>query len=340
MGKYKGAIVRRRNFLPSFGLGAMTLWNNRQRLARNARFAFNRSFTGTRTRRRQTSGNGVTNQYDRRMIYRKRRMPRRRRSRWRRWKSKVHAVSEKDYGSRTVVRNNLISTNVLMNAAAENQHTRSVVGLYSCTAGVAYMNDMNEISQDTDLGTTGKAIFKSGVLDLTFRNISTRGDLTVNPSITLEVDVYEISIGVELGQFGRAFTLVGVFTEGAGDTSIIPGQATGLLSTDRGWTPWDFPSAISEYRLKIWKKTKYFLGENQTFTYQFRDPKRHVVDRQRMTSPGENLPGLTRYILIIYKPTPGYTYDGVDSYGLAIGNTRKYLYKILQNTQDYDMYNT
>lgn len=340
MGKSSAMVARRNRMIPRLGLSAMTLWQNRQRLARGARFAFNRSFTGTMTRRRQTSGLGVTNEFDRKVVYRKRRMPRRFKRRWKRFTRKVQSVSEKDFGSRTVVRNDLISINVNMAAAAASQHSRSVIGLYGCASGSAYMNDINEISQDTDLGTSGKAIFKSGILDLTFRNISFRGTTSVNPSITLEVDVYEISVGVELGQVGRASTLVGIFSEGAGDTSTIPGQTTGLSSTDRGWSPWDYPSAISEYRIKIWKKTKYFLGENQTFTYQFRDPKRHVVDKQRMSSPGENLPGLTRYILLIFKPTPGYVYDGIDSYGMAIGDTRKYMYKILQSTQDYDMYNT
>jgi len=340
MGKYNQLVARRNRLIPRLGMGAMTLWQNRQRLARGIKFGFNRSITGTMTKKRQTSGLGVTQQHDRRMVYRKRRMPRRFKRRWRNFSKKVLAVSEKDLGSRTVVRNDLINISVNMAAAAATQHTRSVVGLYGCSSGSSYMNDINEISQDTDLGTTGKAIFKSAILDLTFRNISSRGATSVNPSITLEVDLYEITLSVELGQVGRASNLIGVFNEAAGDTNTIPGQLTGLASTDRGWSPWDYPSALSEYRIKIWKKTKYFLGENQTFTYQFRDPRRHMVDKQRMSSPGENLPGLTRYILLIFKPTPGYTYDGIDNYGLSIGDTRKYMYKIVQSTQDYDMYNT
>lgn len=313
-------------------------------LSRAMATSLSRSHTRSMTRRRQTSsGTGVTNHYDRRLIYRKRRMPRFRRRRWRRFSRRIHAVVDKDLGSRTVVRNTLTTSSVVMNVAAATQHTVFYLGLYSLNSPVNdAMRDINEISQDTDLGTTGKAIFQSGILDITVRNVSARVGTSTNPQIRLEIDVYEISVGVLLGPTPRATNLTDCFDQGAADTAIIPGQASALLPVVRGWTPWDFPSALSEFKIRIWKKTKFFLNENETFTYQVRDPKRHVIDQQSMTQYGENLPGVTRYIYFIYKPAPGYFYQDTtpDAYGISVGYTRKYLYKILDKTQDYDMYNT
>lgn len=332
-------------FYPRNRVGStFSMYMNRAR--RNARSGIMnayRSRTGVLTsQRRGRGGQGITTQHDRSLIYRKRRMPRRRRRVWRRFNRKVNAVSEKDLGSRTVVRNSLVVATHPLDTTGANQHGKIVVALYPCQSGDSWMNDIREMSQDTDLGTTGKAIFKSGILDLTVRNSSERQTASLNPAITLEIDVYEISVNVDLGQTGKASTLIDVFNEGSTDTATIPGQTTALTSISRGWTPWDSPSALSEYKVKIWKKTKYFLSENQTFTYQYRDPKRHVIDQQRMLNPGENMRGVTRFLMFVYKPAPGYVYTDItpDVYELSVGITRKYLYKINDKTQDYDMYNT
>lgn len=337
-----GKIIRRFNRTSRLApFSMLTRYGIGRGIGRGIKARFGGSRTYTLTKRKQTrSGLGVTTQHDKQLVYRKRRMPRRRRRGWRRFARKVQAVSEKDLGSRTVLRNDLVNINTAMDTAAESAHTRWYFMLYGATSGTAYYNDLSEIGQDTDLGTTGKAIFKSAVLDLTFRNNSFRAPGSINLPITLEVDVYEITVGTVLGD--NAANLGQIMNEGSTETATIPGQATALVGTQRGWTPWDFPSALGEYKVKIWKKTKYFLGENQTFTYQYRDPRRHVVDKQKMTTTGENIPFLSRYIYLVFKPTPGYTYLAVptDSYNLSVGVTRKYLYKVLQNTQDYDMFNT
>ena len=324
----------------------MTRLNFARRNARSGILNAMRSRTLSLSRRRNTSsGRGVTTQFDRSLIYRKRRMPRRRRRRWRKFIRRINTVSEKDLGSRTVVRNNLVSSNITMVTTAAQEQGRLIVALYPGVSTIDHMNDVGEMATDTDLGLNGKALFHSGILDMTVRNISEHNPLQVtalNPSITLEIDVYEISVGTDLGQTGKAISLDTVFTEFQGDTGTIPGHTVGLASVNRGFTPWDMPSALSEYRLRIWKKTKYFLSENQTFTYQFRDPRRHVLDKQIMTSPGDNVRGLTKYFVMIFKPTPGYNYSDTlpDQYGISVGVTRKYFYKINESNQDFDAYQT
>jgi len=302
----------------------------------------------TQTRRKNiTSGIGTTTQYDRRLIYRKRYMPRYKKRRWRSFIKKVNAVNDKDLGSRTVVRNDQVTSSVVMNVSNENIQQISNIGLYGNeSTGFEPLNDLRRMRIDTDLGTTGKMIFTSGIFDMTVTNTSFRNtETSPNPSIRLEVDVYEISSRKDFGNVGTggtAKTLPEVFAEGATDTATIPGGTNSLNITRRGACPWDFPSAISEYGLKILKKTKYFLNERDTFTYQIRDPRRHVVDRQKLNMDGQNMPGMTRFVFFVFRPVPGYIYQDInpDTYRLTFGVTRKYLYKINDQTQDYDVYNS
>jgi len=270
-------------------------------------------------------------------------MPRWKKRAWKRFSQKVNAVAEKSLGSRTIMFNDQVSLQVaLVNNQASSQNLDAFALYPLKNTGSDVKNDIARISDDTDLGTTGKAIFHSGIFDMTVRNTSTRDGGSSNPPITLEVDCYEITAGKTFETASSATTLVGCFLEAEADTSTIPGQGTGLSIVDRGATPWDFPSALSEYRIRIWKKTKFFIGENQTFTYQMRDPKRHVVDRQRMKIGGENMPGMTRFLMVVMKPTPGYTYQDMnyDTAQIDIGITRKYLYKVNESTEDYDARDT
>lgn len=311
---------------------------NLQRYSRNLMFARGRTMTLQRRGRNTRGGQGVTNQYDKALIYRRRRMPRRRRRRWRRWNRKVLQVSEKDLGSRTSVFNSLVTVQASLSVANQTTQSFQAVALYPMVdGGSSHMNDVSTMSTDTSLSPTGKFIFKSAVIDLTVRNISSRLDEGGNPPITLEVDLYEI---VTRKVWNTGIVSIGAaFNNAMADTDTIPGRAVALSRDSRGWTPWDAPSAISEFGFRILKKTKFFLGENQVFTYQFRDPKRHVLDYQSIPV-SQQLPGFTRYFVFIFKPTPGYAYTDppVDTYGISIGVTRKYLYKIKDSTQDYDAY--
>lgn len=342
LGRYTGNMYR----TAYAGAGALAYYAGRAMRKRIGLAA--RRYTGlSQTNRKYIrSGGGVTTQFDRRVIYQKKYMPRGRKRRWKSFVKKVNAVADKDLGSRTVVRNDSTNASYLMNTTNEITQNYLSIGLYGNeTTGFEPLNDLRRMRADTDLGTTGKMIFTSGVFDMTLTNTSQRLEGSLNGSIRLEVDVYEITAGKEFGNVGTgatAKTLPAVFDEGSTDTSTIPGGTNSLTQTRRGWTPWDFPSAISEYRLKILKKTKYFLNEGDTFTYQIRDPKRHVVDRQKLNIDGSNMPGLTRFIYIVYKPVPGYTYDDTnpDTAKISVGVTRKYLYKINDKTQDYDVYNS
>ena len=91
-------------------------------------------------RRRMRSGQGITAQHDQRLIYRKRYMPKRRKSQWRTFVKKVKAVKDKDLGTRTYVMNQQV-TQTNTDGTAQMCYTN---GLYTLNGsnGLADMNDL------------------------------------------------------------------------------------------------------------------------------------------------------------------------------------------------------
>lgn len=346
----------RRPGMPGAFPGTSGRYNRRINLGRAARL---RKFSATRTRnsrKRSTSGIGVTEQYDAKLVYRKRRMPRGRRRRWKAFSRKVLAVSEKDLGTQQVLFNigvnptNVISGNQLLFNCA----------LYSMTSGTSYWNDMDQIGQynaaaattaatGLTVDPTTKIIFKSAVLDITVRNSSTYtadgSTYGINPSARMEVDVYEISVN-RCDEEAATFTdLLGLLAQAPIRTQPIGGGATSKVAlTSRGVTPFDLSYALSVFGIKIWKKTKYQLSNNEQFTYQIRDPRRHVMTQRELTSSeGPCKRGLTRCVLIVGRMAPGLALGlttGTYQEGLQIGITRKYQYKVENWSEDRTAYAT
>lgn len=323
---------------------------NPKRIPRGRKW--NRGLAALRRRKRYTSGKGVTTQHDRAMIYRKRNMPSRTKRRWKGFARKVKWIDESKLGTRTVVFNTSDSDT---NTSAQ-QHGVFGLGLYTqSSTAKTYLNDLDYIANlentgnptavaDATIDSTTKFMFHSAVMDVTFRNTSYIANDTTNLGGTLEVDVYEMSVGA----YGRDsvngvyITLESFFTVGAGDTQTIGGAiGQDVTIVKRGVTPWDLPTALSQSRVKIYKKSKYFLPSGGTFTYQVRDPRRHVSNYKNMEeSEGCNKRGWTRWIMIVYKVVPGFTVGpgaGQVTESLSYGLTRKYMYKLegFNQTRDY-----
>lgn len=308
-----------------------------------------RSFARSRTllrNRRRTSGLGITTQHDERRIYRKHFMPKWKRRRWKRFKNKVLAISEKDLGSRTVLFN---ATYTFANQDPA-LHNMFSLALYPNSSTVGYLNDLDQIAND-EVGTwtaatggvvdkTSKFIFKSAVMDITFRNSSSFNTAPIADA-KLETDIYEVLVnGVTDDSSGTYTSLQALFNAAAGDTLNIGGAGTGILFNRRGSSPWDFPMALSKWKIKILKKTKFMTPNNDTFTYQVRDPTRHVATKQELDlAQGPNRRGWTRWILVISKLVPGIVV-GPTAYteSLDVGLTRKYFYKIEGQSEDRDLF--
>lgn len=341
------ALVQRRgraNFLRTVGRYGRTAlsYYAAHRAGRMAALAAGRNRMMTRRRNQVKSGQGVTTQYDRRQIYSKKSMPRKKKRIWRKFVKKVHAVAEKELGTRTVLFNSTYTTT----SNTVGQQGLVSFALYPLRSASGQLNDLFAISGLENTGDPTSAgggnvddttmyMFQSGILDLTIRNVS---DLQTGAAVftqtgeaKIELDIYEVSVRKNARDAtGNFNSLVSLIQDGEIAKTIAVG--TGLTYNQRGTTPWDFPVALSKFGIKIWKKTKFFIPNNDTITYQMRDPKRHTVQRRSLTqSEGCNMPGMTRFILIQFKLVPGLTVgSAVGEYRQRIvtGVTRKYMYKI------------
>lgn len=339
--------------------------NNGRRLstALRQRLSRSRTLTQTRTRRFQKSGIGVTGQHDQRLVYKRRPMPKFKKRRWKAFKNKVAAVSEKDLGTRSVLFNRTVNYSTT-NATRQLVGTFAVYGLESSESPLndlyAIRNFENALAGTPALGDTvwptTKFIFKSGIVDMTIRNSSVLqsapGVYTTDSRGKLELDVYELSMSKfaeTLDAGGATYTnwdnleqvLNAMVNEEYAITDTgVAGAKINLIN--RGATPFDNTYALSRFGIKIWKKTKYTILAGDSITYQMRDPKRRVIDRKGLGGHGGfNMPGWTKFVVLVAKVIPGVPVGsavGEFTQGFDVGVTRKYTYKIQGITDDRSIY--
>lgn len=333
----------------------LTSGNSSRRVRRRLGTSRTQTTIQRRSARRGTSGQGVTVQHDARMIYRKKSMPRRRRQRWKAFKNKVNAVAEKDFGSRTVVFNKAMDFTNATNGFQCLGH----VTLYSLTSTDSWNNDLNNLSalenfanptaaQGITVDNSTKLLFQSAVLDVTIRNdsgvCSVVGSYGPDYRGKMEVDVYECTIRKDTYDTGSAkVNFPDLLDQNSVSTKAIGGAGTEIDIQRRGVTPWDTTYSLGRYGIKILSKRKYFISNQETITYQVRDPKRRVTTIKGLSDEsGFNKPGWTKAIFIVGKLVPGLTV-GAATIGnwqekLVVGATRKYLYKFEGANEDRTNY--
>lgn len=291
-----------------------------------------------------TSGRGVTQEHDRIRVYGRRRMPRRKKARWVRFKKKVFSVAEKELGLQTVMFNQKID---FKNDNSAKQ-TLGWAALYSwftddtTSAKWSHLRDLRRIAHLSNRSddptrlkgnyTTGhmKMYFTTGVLDITLQNLSfinqnPASETTLDPNCTLEVDIYEMVSkrkwfsGVTTYKDPEAAfdynpnVEIGMWNAG----EATPAESPEIWINKRGATPFELGTAVGKWGIKILKKTKIYLKSNQVFTYQIRDPKRRVIrfNEAQMGAfgtgaqekDGPNKPGWTRWVFFIAKAVPSVT---------------------------------
>lgn len=278
------------------------------------------------------SGAGVTSQYDRKMIYRKKRMPRGKKRQWVKFVRKVRSALMKEVGSNTIVRNSQMTFTNLTDA--QGFFTASLYGKDGTDTTLSVGNrDLFDIfNNDSRLNLQAAACkFSTAILDLTVTNNSTITDDS-NQNASVELDVYEIfwskkCDGTSPNQF---------YNVSAVNTDLINGAGTGLDLTVRGATPFEFPDA-SARGAKIYKKTKFILSPGQVFTYQMKVLKNTNLRRDVVDDGDDNfaLEYRTRTLMMVVKGVP--TGDATKVLkSVQLGITRKYLYKIVDVNTDKD----
>lgn len=280
------------------------------------------------------SPDGVTQQHDARVQYRRKRMPRRRKSKWVKFVKKVKAVTEKGVGTQNFLFND--TTNAV--AGVGSQAVTSVM-LYGGSLATEIVNtrgysDINKImnivsptagipTSVSDLSRTGSLQFTSAVMDVTIKNLG--ADI-------LELDMYEIYFkgNKDLGQsLGR--TIEDCY-QGVLNSQVEKG-GTAQAVTSRGWTPFNCGSGSGQMGLKIYKKTKFFIGSQQVITHQKRDPKSHYIGYNQAVWQKDVWAKKFSYLtFFIGKATPGS--ESGPSY--AVGCTRSYNGKIYQFSANTD----
>lgn len=295
--------------------------------------------TYTRYKKGKTQNqNTVTTQYDTQLQYRKRRMPRRKRVAWKRFSQKVKSVTLKSLGTYSRVFNSQCVNTVgegsqaVLGAFLYSKAGKWTSGGVSAEAGLSDM--FRIIQQESSPDDDFQYNFDSGILDLTIRNGGSNG---------VELDLYVVSFAEDADSL-NCFQDAVITAEQ--ETGQLNNVTKGLQLQDRGASLFDFPVLISQTKMKIWSKRKYFLGSQQTMTYQYRDAKNHVVKAINVrggksdatieaNGNGFIYPKLTKGVIAVFKNTPGST----GSTPLYMGVTRKYKYTQIQNHVTLDGWN-
>lgn len=262
------------------------------------------------SKRKSGEGSGVTTQYDRRVQYKYRRMPRRMRRRYQRFDKRVSHVINKSLATQTILRNSALSASFVDGA----QQTFSVVCYgWKGTSSVLEcgVDDMSNIATSVFASVDAKKVrFVNCHVDVTIQNTG---------ATNVEMDIYEYWWrGPEVYVSPNA-----AWDDAASETPTLAGTA--LTRNTRGATPFEFPMLCRQ--LKIIKKTKYLLPISQAMTYQMVDRRDRVVtlnDVIDYASFGKK--GFTKGIFIVTKSTVG-DIDGDGS--VKIGATRTFRFVTL-----------
>jgi len=217
---------------------------------------------GSRTYTANRSGSDnapVTNQFDVRTWYKKKRMPTRKRKNWKKFSTKVKAVFNKEIAPTYF----LYRTTTTISSSANTQGWGSLM-LYTANMGTNPNNDLGRIASGVQGGTGNqlgtKYRFESACLDVLFRNKS---------SSTALVDIYTIYCRKDVpDNYESPYAVLTQLDatadqDTAGDTKIADNSI--------GFTPFHCPLFCSFF--KVAKKRTLTLGAGAVSEIQMRDAK-------------------------------------------------------------------
>lgn len=242
------------------------------------------------------SGQGVSNNYDKTLIYRKKRQTKRAKD-WIQFKKKVLNAQ-----LGTVAPNNIRMEKLFDLPWATNSQALSSSQLLSMNGIANFDDDMNRIRTNLFASTTsGSWYIDNCVMDLIITNISGLEAVpTEATTVLIEMYRWKAVRDSQKGNFGIQW--VDQLDEADTNTSKP-------TVNSYGQTPFDAPGLGKYFR--IFKKTEHLLPQGQSFTYQVRDHENHKINEHYINDfTGFSKANLTHGVLIVARgvPTPTVNY--------------------------------
>lgn len=289
-----------------------------------------RSYTKSRTYKKPSTSQGITQQHDARMVYRRKKMPYRKKKQWVKFSRKVNAVIQKAISVSSVVYSDSISSTSGTTVNQQGYQIHLLYGKKGVPAATPIDSGTDDIWNTLRKGSATlpgnqKFQFSSAVLDLT----------AVNTSVALqEVDLYHVVFWKETSFSSPLTALIDA------EASTPASFGTTLTLSQRGVTPFELPLWIRGTGMKILKKMKYFIEPNNAITYQIRDPRNRFINGNEVNDNSNDYcqPGWTQGVLILHRPVPGNATLPDPGYTMNVGCTRKYGVKVLQDNSVTDSY--
>jgi len=239
--------------------------------------------------------NPISTHADQSTLYIKKRMPWKKKQRWRRTVNTVRAVQALDKPKLNILHTDVSTAG---NTAANEQQIH-FKGMYTGFGAGDPYKDMQYIMQNVAASTSTsdiekqKARLHSAVLECTIQN---DGDVAVY------CDAYFVECIKSSSEQPDALLTAGYSTSSAGGTWSGSGSAIG--STSLGATPFQSPDFCQHF--KIIKKTRALIGAGGSLQYEWRDPKNHIFSSTAEDHDNVCIKGLTKGWLFVMYAVPGY----------------------------------
>lgn len=270
-----------------------------------------RKFPRKRRFRSTKTGTLITREKDHNVTYRlrKKKLPRSKLTLYR----TIRNINDKKLGSRTVM---FYSRKTVLNTTTTDQIVFDC-GLYTGRdASIFERNDINRIVSLENTGNstaatgetvddTTKFMFQNGHFELRIRNTSYTAAAGLIENATQYVDIYEM-VSSKTWEGASEVSPRACFQTADTDTKALNNAtANSMAITNKNVTPWDIPTAFSNYGLKILKKTSYCIENGREISYALHDSKRRVYNKNYIINKARsNLPYATKWLLIIAKAGP------------------------------------
>lgn len=297
---------------------------------------------GARVSKKSIAMDGVTRQRDDKMLYKKRRMPAKKRKQWKKFVKKVNAVEIKDRGLQIVKynQNGVTGTNV----PALGQ-TYKAVHLYGCgaTAGEPGSRDLTLLGQDVEVQSVNWLKRTGGDINPTIPNVKNLTEIRMQSAqldmyikntgnVVLLIEVYHLWYvkNNNCPSFGDTVGWVEAVEqrkqEYAGST------VTDMSAVDMNTfncSMFDEPQFISKLGATVKSVRQVYLGSGEIHHMQIRDPKNYNINlfnykqQDGVNYQGYVDPKLTETYVVVAK-----NIDSVTEGQFTVNGCRTYRYTV------------